>query len=174
MKTLKNIAAVLSLLVLGSVAQAHDGAVAAEFELPITQGHSQVDAGFNLDDIGEDQGSDISGRFSYEYFVANRFSVGGAVSASYQDIGSITQYSLAPSATYYFMTFGHWAMFVNQTVGYQKTEAATSEDSFQGTTSLGGAHFFNHAVAFTPRLTANYAEDRGGELEAMGAFTVYF
>ncbi len=125
-------------------------------------------------------GSSVFLNPSAEYFIADRFSVGGTLSFTFNS--QYQSYGIGPSATYYFWNQGQWVASAGLGVRY----AASRDDdapyvreysNWLGMAKLGLGFFATPAVSFGPQLTiyqdlaSRYSDSGWGSL--LFQFNVY-
>lgn len=120
--------------------------------LYITKGHMEVGgSGFYEAAVDGPDSFEISPKI--EYFVLNRFSVGGTLSY-YDQAGLPSIIEVGPSITYYLTHTSKWAISIDQSVRYVKPEEG--DNYVLGTTGLAFDYFFTESIAFGPAVQARY------------------
>lgn len=121
--------------------------------LYITQGHMEVAGQGFYQTPAEGNGWQLELSPKVEYFVLNRFSVGGTL--RYTDGGSInSQIEVGPSVTYYLTHTSKWAISIDQSIRYAKPEVG--DNFIAGETGLAFDYFFTESIAFGPAVKALY------------------
>lgn len=96
-----------------------------------------------------------------EYFFANRFSAGGTVQYTDDNVFGTT-WGIGPSATYYITHTERWALSIDQSILWSNSVSAVGSRSIsggnyvQGATGLAFDFFLTPSIAFGPALRAYY------------------
>ena len=146
-------------------------------ELPnIKQGNVQVSGSFGA-------GYSSYSRATYylnptaEYFVANRFSIGGSIESSISS--NYSSYGIGPSLSYYFWRSDKWAAVIGTGVLYNSTNGSTNYYTYSSTYQmeswsaigkLGLSYFINPSVSFGPIFSYQSVINRN-PTEVYGATT---
>ncbi len=100
-----------------------------------------------------------------EFFVANRFSIGGTVSSYFAK--DFSSFGLGPAATYYFWHQDRWAGFVGagllmESTNWQNSYADVRTIGYKGQFKIGSTYFINPSVSVGPvlSLTKSIGEPR--------------
>jgi hypothetical protein len=88
-----------------------------------------------------------------EYFFVNRFSAGGTVEYTDDNILGTT-YGIGPSATYYITHTEHMAVSIDQSIMWSKPY--DGDNYVRGATGLALDYFVTPSIAFGPALRAYY------------------
>lgn len=122
--------------------------------LYITQGHLEVGGSGMYDTDATGGGWNLMLSPKVEYFVLNRFSVGGTV--LYTDSkNASSEFQIGPSITYYLTHTSKWAISLDQSVRYAKREVG--DNYVAGQTGLAFDYFFTESIAFGPSVSALYS-----------------
>lgn len=90
---------------------------------------------------------------SAEYFIADRFSIGGMLTTTLSE--NFQSYGIGPSATYYFWNQNKWAASTGLAVRYStsNSEYDNSSSYWTGMAKFGMGYFATPSVSFGPQLT---------------------
>jgi hypothetical protein len=145
----------LALIGFSTAAFAQDTAPAERTMGPlyITKGHAEVGGGGYYQTAAEGSGWILDLNPKVEYFILNRFSVGGTV--RYVD-GSLIDNTveIGPSVTYYLTHTSNWAVSVDQSIRYALPEEG--DNYIAGETGLAFDYFFTESIALGPEVKALY------------------
>ncbi len=121
--------------------------------LYITKGHLEVAGQGFYQTPADGNGWVLDLSPKVEYFVLNRFSVGGTF--RYVDGGTInSQFEVGPSVTYYLTHTSKWAISIDQSIRYVKPEFG--DKYMAGETGLAWDYFFTESIALGPAVKALY------------------
>ncbi len=146
--------ALFALLAFTTPAHAEDVApVVTTMPLPINRGDWEVGGGASYTRNVRTNDRFISITPKAEYFFVNRFSAGGTL--MYTDDNVLgTTYGLGPSATYYITHTDALAVSLNQAILWSKPYAG--DNYVMGSTGLALDYFVAPTIAFGPELKALY------------------
>ena len=113
---------------------------------------------------------------SAEYFIADRFSIGGTLTSTLSD--NYKSYGIGPSATYYFWNQNQWAASTGLAIrysasNYEDGQYDSRNTNWTGVAKLGVGYFATPSVSFGPQLTI-YRDIRDGTTSASTWSTLLF
>ena len=153
MRTLAALLAFALALTVTQTAFADDAPAGPSAALPLNTGNWEVAGGASFTRNVRTNQRFLSVTPHAEYFFVNRFSAGGTI--VYTDDNVLgTTYGIGPSATYYITHTERWALSLDQAVVWSKPYVG--DNYVQGSTGLAFDFFVTPSIAFGPELKAYY------------------
>jgi hypothetical protein len=168
--------ALLALVTITTVAHAEETTpVVVTTPLPINRGDWEVGGGASFTRNVRTNRRFLSISPKAEYFFVNRFSAGGTVEYTDDNIRGTT-YGIGPSATYYITHTDALAVSLNQAVVWTKPYAG--DNYVMGATGLAVDYFVAPTIAFGPELRGVYYFNGGldkpdDEVQLRFAFSLF-